>query len=563
MTGVYSGRDANTAVTVTSFRSFTNLRGTDLIDQPSPQNDPVQHRNLNNEPNEKRTQTDKRIDFLLKKHFEEDPEFRPVIVKLAEYDPTSKKKYLAWLVKHWCGKWNPNDAELQRIAHCLNIHQRGAKYFSPLSWTGLELEDAGYQADVFRLTPQTILQMQGKIAEIIQTDEENKQIRKGNLVATSGAEVAYQDDSWTLVRIRTNDALKRLGQGTSWCVRNGNLAGYRFPFDFLLSREGDKYLANATQVRDRWDRIPPSEIVNKINLIRKLGSDSGDKVNDEFKRFAALIHLAVQARRKIKQEEEETLLGYPELAIEYAFGVIGGSWLEFEQKVRVSELSASLAVDYAIRCRRKRWLRFENKIKRSVESLARYREAFPGSIPKTEKELFKEDIQRWRRVTKGAHWNPSKFGVQAMVEVRERHSSEERWLVHTSESSLKKYAILFASLVTSDAKRWYIEKLQSYFDDFESEYGQAVNLRVARLLCLQFGEPMEFLESRIAQDAICSLNYALGIGERFTEGEVKIRKDWGLWEKYRTKVLGESSVKRNQPIPERLSLPKNVRYEWS
>ena len=515
------------------------------------------------EPNEKRTQTDKRIDYLLKKHFEDDPEFRPVISKLAEYDPTPNKKYLAWLVKHWCGKWNPDDDELQCIAHCLNIHHRGAKYFSPLSWTGLELEDVGYRADVFRFTPQTILQMQGKIAEIIQTDEENKQIRKGNLVATAGAEVAYQDDSWTLVRIRTNDALKRLGQGTSWCVRHGNMGGYRFPFDFLLSREGDKYLANATQVRDRWDRIPPIEVVEKINQIRMLGSDSGDKVNDEFKRFAASIHNAIEARSKLKQEVEEKLLGYPELAIEYAHGVFGGRWPEFEQKVRVSELSAFFAVDYAIRCRKERWPRFENQIKRSVGPLARYREAFPGSIPKTEKELFKEDIQRWRSVTKAAHNNPSKFGVQAMVESRERHSSEERWLVHASESSLKKFAILFASLVTSDTKRWYIEKLQSYFNDFESEYGQAVNLRLARLLCLRFGEPLEFLESRIAQDAACSLNYALGIGERFAEGEAQIREDWGLWEKYRTKVLRESSVKKKQPIPERLSLPKNVRYEWA
>ena len=563
MTGVYSDRDANTAVTVSRFRSFTNLRGTDLIDQPSPQNDPVQHRNLNNERNEKRTQTDKRIDFLLKKHFEEDPEFRPVIVKLAEYDPTSKKKYLAWLVKHWCGKWNPDDAELQRIAHCLNIHQRGAKYFSPLSWTGLELEDAGYQADVFRFTPQSILQMQGKIAEIIQTDEENKQIRKGNLVATAGAEVAYQDDSWTLVRIRTNDALKRLGQGTSWCVRHGNMGGYRFPFDFLLSREGDKYLANTTQVRDRWDRIPPPEIVNKINLIRKLGSDSGDKVDDEFKRFAASVHEAIQARKKLKQEEEERLHEFPELAIEYAYGVIGGRWPEFEQKVRVSDLSASSAVEYAIRCRQERWPRFENKIKRSSEPLARYREAFPGSIPKTEKELFKEDIQRWRRVTRAANCNPSNFGVQAMVEARARHPSEEQWLVQASESSLKRFAILFASLVTSEAKRWYIEKLQSYFDDFESEHGQAINLIVARLLCLRFGERMECLEPMIAKDATCSLNYALGMGERFVEGEDKIRKDWGLWEKYRKKILGESSVMQSQRTIQRLSLPKNVRYEWS
>jgi hypothetical protein len=548
---------------ISDFVSFINPRGPDLIEQETPTIAPKPHPKPTHQPTEKRTQTDKRIDFLLKKHFEEDPDFRPVILKLAEFDPTPNKKYLAWLVKHWCGKWNPDDTELQCVSRCLSIHHRGAKYFSPLSWTGLILEEAGYQADVFRFTPQTLLQMQGKIAEIIQTDEENKQIRKGNLVATAGAEVAYQDESWTLVRIRTNDALKRLGQGTSWCVRDGNMGGYRFPFDFLLSREGKKYLANASQVRDRWNRIPPPEIVAEINLVRKLGSDSGDNVNDEFKRLAASIRQAIRTLKKLNPEEEERLLRYPGIAVEYAIQVLGGRWPKFEQKVRVSDLSASQAVEYAVRCRQERWTRFENKIKRSTEPLARYRVAFPGSIPKTEKELFKEDIQRWRRVTRAATCYPGNFGVQAIVEARTRHPSEERWLASASENSLRKFAVLFASLVTSDAKHWYIEKLKSYFNDFESEYGQAVNLKVARLLCLRFGERMECLEPMIAKDAICSLNYALGMGERFVEGEDQIRKHWGLWEKYRTKILGESSVKRSQRTYERLSLPTNVLYEWS
>lgn len=534
-----------------------------MIDQRSSQNESVPHRKPNNEANEKKPQTDKRIEFLLRKHFEEDQEFRPVIVKLAEYDPTPKKKYLAWLVKHWCGKWNPDDTELQRVANCLNIHLRGAKYFSPLRWTGLELEDVGYQADVFRFTPQTIMQMQGKIAEIIQSDEENKQIRKGNLVATAGAEVAYQDDSWTLVRIRTKDALKRLGQGTSWCVRHGNTLGYKFPFDFVLSREGDRYLANATQVCDRWDRLPSPEIVKQINRIRLLGSDTGDKENEVLAQFAATVHEAIQSRIRLKQEEEEKLLKYPEWAIEYAAIVIGGRWTFFERKLLVKRLSATLAVEYAIRCLRNRWPRFENKIKSSVEPLARYRRAFPGSIPKSEKEIFNDEIQRWRNATKGAHPRPGDLGVQAVVEARERLPSDELCLLSGRESSLRKYVLLFASLVTSDAKRWYTNKLHSYFSDFESEVGKEVNLTFARSLCLRFGERIERLEPMIAKDAVCSLNYALGIGERFPEGEDQIRKNWGLWETYRTKVLGESSVKKKQPIPERLSLPKNVRYEWS
>ncbi|MFW6114533.1 MAG: hypothetical protein ACOC7K_02215 [bacterium] len=125
----------------------------------------------------------------------------------------SREKYLAWLVKHWTGKWNPTDADLKRVPQHLETHHKGAKYFSPPSWTGLRLEDAGYHADIFRYSFETLGTLGGRIAELIRIDEEDKQILKGNLVVTGGAEVAYKDERWTLLRVRTKNALKRLGQG--------------------------------------------------------------------------------------------------------------------------------------------------------------------------------------------------------------------------------------------------------------------------------------------------------------------------------------------------------------
>lgn len=116
----------------------------------------------------------------------------------------------------------------------------------------------------------------------------------------------------------------------------------------------------------------------RINRIRDLGSDSGDKARDVVKAFATLVHEAIQIQRRLKPEVEERLLKYPDLAIEYAAEMFGERWLMFEQNILVSDLSASLAVEYAIRCRKERWFRFENKIKHSVVPLARYREAFPG-----------------------------------------------------------------------------------------------------------------------------------------------------------------------------------------
>ncbi len=508
----------------------------------------------------KRTQAEKRIDFLLQKHFDNDPDFRPLIHELAEYDPTTKKKYLAWLVKHWTGDWSPDNAELKQIRVCLTTHQKGAKYFGPLTMIGLQLEDAGYHTDIFSYTPQTIQSVQGEIETIIRIDEENKQIRKGDLVLTAGAEIAYQDDEWTLLRIRSNEALERFGQGTSWCVRYGDAFGYRFPFDLLLTKNGERYLANGSEVRDRWDKLPPDEILNTINRVRKRAIDNYKEGNHHYRELASAISKAARQKVRLDASKELQLFDYPKLAIAYAEEVLGGRWLEFENQVRVSDLSAALAVDYAIQCRRERWYRLENKIKRSVQARARYREAFPGSIPKTEEEVFKEEVQAWRAQSQLAHRNPLRNGTQGRAEERRRSVSADRRLLRSSPATQEKYARLFASLVTSEARRWYCEKLKSYFDDFVSEVGKEVNLPIARLLSRRFGQRIEWLEPMIAKDAVCSMNYAVENGERFIEGEAAIRGLPELWKKYQQRFFKteKSQIKWNSEGP-RVMLPTNIK----
>lgn len=510
----------------------------------------------------KRSQADRRVDFLLKKHFDNDPDFRPLVLKLAEYDPTPKKKYLAWLVKHWAGDWSPGESELTRVKTYLEIHQKGAKYFSPLSWTGLLLEKEGYHVDIFRYTPETLKSLDGPIDELIQIDEENKRIRKGDLVITAGAEIAYQDEEWTILRIRSDQALRRLGQGTSWCVRHGNMSPYRFPFDFILSKKGERYLANGGEVRDRWDNWPPFEILKVIKRLRKLATDSFDRKNERFQQVAAIARDAIGQKQRLDTDKELQLFDYPELAIAYAEGVIGGPWLEFEEQVRVSDLPATLAVDYAIRCRRDRWQRFENKIKRSVQPKVRYRIAFPGSIPKTEEEVFAEEIRAWRSQNPGAHPYPMRNGTQGLAEDRRRDIDRDRCLLRCSQTTIEKYARLFASLVTSDVRRWYTEKLKSYFKDFESEVGHEVNLPIARLLCRRFRQRVQWLEPMIAKDAVCSMNYALGMGERFIDGETVIRDTPKLWATYQKKFFKPEKEGKRQSERPRLTLPAGIRTAW-
>ena len=507
-------------------------------------------------PTEPQSQAEKRIAFLLKKHFEDDPDFHRLILELAEYDPTPKKKYLAWLVKHWTGLWNPNKAELERVAACLDIHQKGSKYFSPLTWTGLVLEDAGYQADVFRFSPKTISIMKGKIEEIIRADEENKQIRKGNLVVTAGAEIAYQDDRWTLLRIRTKEALKRLGQGTSWCVRHGNNLGYPFPFDFLINSEGERFLANRNDVRNRWDTLPPQSTQIEIKRVRSLASDGFDGA-------ASLVDESINLKERLEEIHEKQILKYPELAIRYSEKVLGGGWPEFEKSVRVSSLTAHFATEYAIHCLRKPWPRFENKIRRSVEPLASYRQAFPGSIPKNQEEIYRDKLAQWRQRS-GFRQPKLRWSVQWQAENRVRNVDFEVRLLRYSEASIKRFAKIIVSLATSDVASEYRTKLLSYFEDSPNDATKAINQKLAPLICDQIYERVKELEPLIAGNGKLAYAYAMGIGQQFAAGEQAMKHDAELWRNYRECFYhsDQKSKVAARDFPSRIYLPATTRKAW-
>ncbi|MDA8745236.1 hypothetical protein N9N28_11430 [Rubripirellula amarantea] len=488
-----------------------------------------------------RSQADKRIDFLLKKHFDDDPDFRPLILELAELDPTPKKKYLAWLVKHWTGKWNPTDADLTRVGQYLETHHKGAKYFSPLSWTGLLLEDVGYHADIFQYTPQSLPALGGRITEIIRIAEEDKQIRQGNPVALAGSEIVHQDNEFTIIRVRTTGALIRLTQGSSWCIRNGNLFGYSFPFDVVLDHEGNRYLANGKEVRDEWDRMPAWILRNRINELRESAFDSLQL--DEAKRterFATEIETAIHGKKKLTRDQTEQILKEPNLAIRYAMEVMDGPWRRFEKQVRVADLTASQAVDYAVKTRKKRWRKFENKIKRSVAPLKRYRRAFPGSIAFSDAEVFKLQLKEWRRREQRAHWRPTRWSNQGHAEAMDRDYCYESSLLDRPYS-FDRYCRLLASIATSSIAHRYRSKLKSYFDFTETEEKQAESqTRIAREMCRRFDRRVPFLETSIAKDPVCSFNYAKAIGARFARGEKAIMADPKLARRYRRHFLRPS-----------------------
>lgn len=495
-----------------------------------------------------RTQADKRIDFLLKKYYDDNPDFRPQLLHLAHYDPTPKKTYLAWLVKHWHADWKPDDAELKRIAGHLETHHKGAKYFSPLSWTGLRLEDAGYHTDIFQYSPATLGTLAGAIAKIIRIDEEDKQIRKGNLVATGGAEVAYKDERWTLVRVRTKAALKRLGQDCGWCVCGDGMHGYSFPFDILIDGEGERFLAHPREVRGRWNIRPSQSTLAEIKRIQALAADGYDHAK-------ALVEEAIQAKRRHDAEVEQRLMRHPDLAIRYAEQVIGAKWTEFERHVRVATLSAQHAAEYAIKCRRERWPRFENKIKRAGGPLAQYREAFPGSIPKTREELFQDKLNRWRERSARAYPSTRKWSVLGQAESRERNVDFEDCLLKKySEDSIKRFARLVASLATSEMQPEYRTKTLSYFEETKHERTQTINTALGPLICENLHRRLPEVEMLIADHPGNSFAYATGIAQRFIAGESAIRREPDLWWQYDQRFLRSYS----QPLA-----PRPSRIAWS
>jgi hypothetical protein len=507
------------------------------LSKPQPERNPV---TLKKERPPKQSQSEKRIEFLLKKHFDDDPDFRPLILELAELDPTTKKKYLAWLVKHWLGDWKATKEDKHRVAAHLATHHQGAKYFSPLTWTGLRLEDAGYHADIFKYTPETIESVSGKIAEIIRTDEEDKQIRKGNPVAMAGADLIHRDEEFTIIRIRTGEALKRFGQNTSWCVRHGDPLEYRFPFDFILDHEGNRYLANRHDVRDRWNDPAPFRVTNFVNHHRRQAQDPHDtrvaKEKERYDQFVAAIKDAIHEKKQLTRAEKNQVLLDPDLAIYYAEEGIRKRWIRFEQQLRVADLTATQAVRYAVRVREKRWRRFENKIKRSVRALAEYRAAFPGSIPKTDEEIFKEQLKAWRSEMPLAHHRPLRLCAQGRAECLQRDFRYEASL-SARRYSMDRYCRFLASLATSSMAERYRLKVDSYFVVMVGEAGEKVNRPIARELCRRFERRMECLEKHIAKDAVCSMNYAMAIGERFVEGEAVILADPKLARKYRRRFL--------------------------
>jgi len=329
-------------------------------------------------PRSKTSQADRRINFLLNQHFKNDAAYRPLLIELAKLDPTPKKKYLGWLVKHWLAGHRFKGK--CKVRENLRLHALA----SARHWK--EQLEGDFLADIFNHTPQTLQKWKAKNRKKLRYQEALDSIERGCLVTWPGAEIAHQDERYTVIRIRTREALGLLSHYGLWCtrylryrdrlIRDQFGEKYYFPFDVILAVDGERYLRNFYDLRDQWN-IEPSAIVE--DEILKLCSIVQDSVD----RFEQLI----RDRVRMTPELEADLIRHPSLAAEYATKVIRGRWPEFEKKVSLSKLEPGTIFGYCTKNTPFRWERAERFVQRSEFWAERYEQFFNLQWSPEEKKL--------------------------------------------------------------------------------------------------------------------------------------------------------------------------------
>jgi hypothetical protein len=321
-------------------------------------------------PKPKLSQTDKRINFLLKQYFKNDLSCRPILEKLSALDPTPNTKYLGWLTKHWCQGVRFTNGD--QIRENLKMHA--------ITCRRKRKEDIGsdFMADIFAYTPKTLQTWKAKHRKQLLYREKLALIEKGVPVTCPGAEIVYQDELYIIMRIRTRPALGLLSHYGSWCTQNYRYGTadlldeygepYCFPFDLILAIDGNRYLRNFRDLRDQCNDDPPRR--ERDQIIELCSS-----VQDTLERLEEATEKCVRDGARMPLEMEATLIGYPNLAADYAVKVLGERWLEFERKASLGKIHAYSIYRY---CERNafRWERAERKILRAKYWAMQYSKLF-------------------------------------------------------------------------------------------------------------------------------------------------------------------------------------------
>jgi hypothetical protein len=495
------------------------------------------------------SQADRRINFLLNRHFKNDPAIRPLIAELANHDPTPKKKYLAWLVKHWIeGHRFPKKS---RIRENLKLHALACER----KWT-FELGDK-FHSDIFCYTPQTFQSMMAKHRKAVRYLIKLDAIEKGLPVTCPGAEIVHQDELYTVIRIRTRPALGLLSHYGSWCTRSYRYSQtevqdeygdtYCFPFDVILAIDGNRYLRNFSELRDHWNKEPPAREQDQI-----LELCSG--VQDTLERLEEQVGKCVRDGVRMPPEMETALIKYPNLAAEYAVQVLRERWPEFEQKASLEKIHAGTIYQYC-RSNRFRWERVERKILRARYWAEHYAAFF--DLPWSWPEKKRKSRPKLVRSEEPVEIRNANMSATRCRDEEQKIAARPRYLdYHLSE---------FVRAFESEHQERLLERAKSYFRlDGKSEEWE---FRLAQGLVKKLSRRVRAIENEIAKVPESAFLYTIRlIGRRFRLFEPGILTDPKLAKRYADEVIkdrwfeAEPIIRRDVLEWSRYSRQHNLRY---
>lgn len=332
------------------------------------------------------TQRDKRIDFLLTRHFPDQPEKRALLENLADLDPTPNKKFLPWLVKHWLIGWRLSKEQRQRFREDLSLYCLACRWETNYSVC------KPHERDIFHFTPATFGKfIRTRRKEIKRYDLISK-MEKGKLVLCPGAQLAYHDEYCSVIRIRSYPALALLSHYGSWCTQDiqayclrGNGREYDLPFDLILTADNYRYLADQWDIRDRWDHHPSNSTIEWITEVRAKAQDSFDIAKDK-------LDCACKQQVRLSESDERELIRFPKLAVIYAEKFFEEGWVEFEELAPLVRVGHRLATYYAIYVKKGRWPRAEKIIGRKICTASEYYREFRVQTNKKLKAIARQKI---------------------------------------------------------------------------------------------------------------------------------------------------------------------------
>ncbi len=332
------------------------------------------------------TQRDKRIDFLLTRHFPDQPEKRVLLENLADLDPTPNKKFLPWLAKHWLIGWRPSKEQRQRFSEDLSLYRLACRWKTKYEVCNLR------ERNIFHFTPASFGQFIRSRRSEIKRYDHISQMEKGKVVLCSGAELAYHDEYCSVIRIRSYRALGLLSHYGSWCTqdiqaycRRDTGGEYDLPFDLILTADNYRYLADQWNIRDRWDRHPSISTIQWITEVRAKARDRVDIAKYK-------LDVACKQQVRLSESDERELIRFPKLAVTYAKNFFEEGWIDFEELAPLGRVGHRLATYYAIHVKKGRWLRAEKIVGRKICTAKEYYRKFRVQTNKKLQAIAQQNI---------------------------------------------------------------------------------------------------------------------------------------------------------------------------